>query len=285
MGAVSGITIAQLFYDAYRDAGVEMLTQSGLSPDQTEEARTQFNRTVDSMQLDSTMVSHVARLQFQLIQNKGDYTVGPGGDWDPGNPVSASSPGFNYPSASIASNYPVRIERASILLTSQFTGTNFPGPPPLPPPSGPGPAEYPLFKMSEQEWQGWTLKNQTTNFPRAYYYEQSYPLGVFHLLYVPYDTDTCVLYIEETLAQIDSDSDAILYFRPGYQDLLTTKLAIKIARRTSGIQVTPELMSAEREAEELVRTNNHRPLKKMSDANPRIPFRSNIYIGNRYGQS
>src|SRR5271170_1414815 len=106
------ITISQLFYDAYRDAKLVLFEQTGLNPDQVEEARTQFNRLADSFQLDGGTVSHVARLLFPITSGQGDYTVGVNGQWDPGSPISASS--------AIDSNYPVRIERASVVLTTQI---------------------------------------------------------------------------------------------------------------------------------------------------------------------
>lgn len=269
----TGITIQQLFYDAFRDAGAPgILEQSILSPDQTEEARTQYNRMVDAFQLDGGTISHVARLLFQITPNQSDYTVGPGGDWDPGNPVSASSPGYQYgESASIATNYPVRIERASMVLTTQ----NY---------DGAGPPEYPIFALTIDEWQSWTLKGQTTNFPRRYFYEPSFPLAVFHLLYVPYDDDQVALYLEETLAQIDATADTVLIFRPGYQDMLTANLALRIAARTPGAQPSEYVQELARSSLNRIRMNNNRPLSRANDMTASSRFRSNIYLGNRYNQ-
>lgn len=271
--STTGITIDQLFYDAYRDAGVPgILEQSELPPDFTEEARTQYNRMVDSFQLDGGTISHVARLLFQINPNQGDYTVGPGGDWDPGQPASASSPGYNYgQSASIATNYPVRLERASMVLTTQQY-------------DGAGPPEYPIFPLTIDEWQNWTLKDQTTNFPRRYFYEPSFPLAVFHLLYVPYDADQVALYLEETLAQIDATSDAILIFRPGYQDMLTSNLAIRIAARTPGAQPSEYVRELAESSLDRIRMNNNRPLSRANDMTVSSRWRSNVYLGNRYNQ-
>ena len=261
-----GLTVTQLFYDAYRDAGLVRLEQAGLNADQVEECRTQFNRMIDSLQLDGGMVSHVARLLFNVIPGKGDYSVGIGGDLDPGQPVSSSS--------AIASNYPVRIERAGILLTS------------IPSPVGAGFAEIRLWPMTLDEWQSWVYKQQTTTYSRHYFYEPAYPLGVFHLVYVPTESDQIVLYIEETLAQITSTGDAALDFRPGYQDMLTSNLAMLIGQRTPGWQPPLTLPERARASLALIRMNNNRPLARASDAHGYpARWRSAVRLGNRYGQS
>lgn len=258
------ITVGQLFYDAYRDAQLVALEQSVLNADQVEECRTQFNRLVDSLQLDGGMISHVARLVFNIIPGKGDYTVGPSGDLDPGVPVSASS--------AIASNYPVRIERASILITS------------IPTPAQAGPPELPLIPLTIDEWQSWVYKQQTTTYSRNFFYEPSYPLGVFHLLYVPTETDQLVLYLEETLAQINATGDETLDFRPGYQDMLTSNLAMRVGMRRPGWQPPPQLAELARSSMAIIRMANTRPLSRTSDFQSTSRFRSNIYTGSgRYG--
>jgi hypothetical protein len=265
------LTVAQLFYDSYRDAGVPgIMEQSGLDPDRTEEARTQFNRMVDALQLDGGTISHVARLLFQITPNQSDYTVGPGGDWDPGQGISWSGlPG------QIPSNYPVRIQRASMVLTTQ----NY---------AGAGPPEYPLFPLSLDEWQSWTLKMQTTNFPRRYFYEPAYAssngLAIFHLLYVPYDDDMVALYLEETLQQIATAGDAVLDFRPGYQDMLTCGLAMRIADRTPDAQIKPGVVERYEYSLEMIRQNNNRPLSRANDMTSSSRWRSNVFLGNRYQQ-
>ena len=261
------VTVSQLFYDAYRDSQLVALEQTGLNTDQVEEARTQFNRLIDSLALDGGMVSHIARLGFNVIPGKGDYTVGENGDLDPGQPVFASS--------AIGSNYPVRIERASVLITSQTT------------PPGSGPPELELYPMTIDQWQAWVYKQQTTTYSRHYYYEPSYPLGIFHMLYVPTESDQIVLYIEETLAQIDATGDEILNFRPGYQDMLTTELAMRIGRRRPGWRPTPELAEASRSSKSLVKMANARPLSRTTDApGSGTRWRSNIFTSSgRYGNS
>lgn len=269
---MSTLTIGQLFYDAYRDAGIPgIMHQSGLNPDQVEEARTQYNRMIDTMELDGGTISHVARLLFNLVPNKGDYTLGPNGDLDPAAPANCSNPGYNYPSASIASNYPVRLQRASMVLSTQ----NY---------AGAGPPEYKLFPLTLDEWQAWTLKGQSTNFPRHYFYEPSFPLATFHLLYVPTENDQLALYIDEVLANIDAASDAILQFRPGYQDLLTGALAMRLSDRYPEAQIKPGVIERTREARDYIRMNNNRPLSKATDMSAGSRFRSNIYNGNRYNQ-
>lgn len=263
-----GITIDQLFYGAYREAGLVELEQTQLSPDQTEEARQVFNKYVDALQLDGNTISHVARLLFDIVPNQGDYTLGPGGDWDPGAGVATAGP-----AGQIASNYPVRLERASVVLTSL--------------PGASGPPEHPLRMLTIDEWQEWRLKQQSTNWPWCAYYEPAYsqasPLAIVHLLYVPTDSNQVALYLEETIAQIEATGDALLDFRPGYQDMIESNLARRIGSRTPGWQEPSHLAELVRSSTNLVKMANHRPLKRDNDMSRR-GGRSNVYAGNRYGQ-
>lgn len=261
-----GITIDKLFYGAYREARLIPTAQVSLSADQMEEAREVWNKMVDALQLDGETVSHVARLLYNVVPGQGDYTVGPGGDFDPGQGISSSGAYGEIPS-----NYPVRIERASMVLTTNEFG-------------GAGPPEYPIFPMTIDEWQTWTLKGQINNWPRRFYYEPSYPLGILHILYVPANTNQIALYLEQNIAAIDALGDALLDFRPGYQDALEALLGLRLARRHPEVQVSPELKEASAEAWRLIKTNNSRPLAKVNDMSGAARWRSNIYLGNRYSQ-
>jgi len=245
------LTIDALFYGAYRDAGLVRLEQTGLNADQTEEGRQVYNRMVDAWTLDGLTVSHVARLLFPITPGKGDYSLGANGDWDP---ATLGLPG-----------YPVRVERASMVLTTQT---------PQP--------EYKIFPLTIDQWQDWTLKTQSTNWPRRYFYEPSFPLAIFHLVYVPTDANAVALYLEEQIPMIAATGDALLSFRPGYEDAITSNLAVRIAARTPGSNISPMIVELARSSLSLIKMANNRPLRRENDMGRVGPRRSDILNGNRY---
>lgn len=245
---MSQITIDRLFYGAYRDARVPNtpLEQTGLSPDQVEEARQLYNRMVDAWDADGLMIKHKSRTLFTLTAGQGDYTVGPSGDFD--------------------CDWQERIDKASIVLAV----------------SDPSP-EYPIWPLSEQEWQRWTLKTQQADWSRRYYYEKDYPLGIMHLLYVPSQVNQIALYIEHRYIRIDATGDTILDFPPNYQEMIETNLAVNLAARTEGSQISP--LTVEKAYSSRLRTmdNNRRPLKRENDLAARTQ-RTSVFDGNRYSR-
>jgi hypothetical protein len=265
---MSSITAQQLFYDSYADAGLIILEQTQLNPDQVAECQQLYNRMIDSWQLDGWMCSHVARLLFPLTPSKGIYTVGPNGDFDPAQGTTLAGV-----VGQIGSNYPVRIERASAVVTTE---PNFLGPP-----------EYPIHMMSIDEYQAWILKQQTSNWPWCAYYEPAFQasggVGILHLLYVPTDADQIALYLEETLTQIDATQDALLNFRPGYYDLIASNMAIRIAARHPKTAVVADsTKELARSSMSLVKMANHRPLARGNDFAPERDRISTIFTGNRF---
>jgi len=168
------LTIDELFYGAYRDAGLILVEGVTLNPDQKEECRRTYNRMADAWGLDGLLCSHVARTLFDIVPSKGVYSMGPAADWD-------------------MPKYPVRVERASVILTNE----------------SPQP-ELPIFPLSLEEFQDWRLKDQTNNWPRRYYYEPSFPLANFWLLYVPADGNKIALYLEDKLIQLAAVGDQLL---------------------------------------------------------------------------
>lgn len=264
---MAAITIQQLFYDAYADSGRIQFEQTGLNPDQIAECQQVYNRMIDSWQLDGEMVSHVARLTFPLIPNKGIYTVGPNGDFDPAYGVSAAGIAGQIPSS-----YPVRIDRASVIITQD--------------PAQSGPPEYPLRQLSEQEYQAWTLKEQNASWSWCFYVEPAFNssngLAILYLLYIPQQANLVALYLEETLPQIDATQDAILYFRPGYYDCIAANLAVRLDRGRG--KISPDVRELARTSLSLIKKNNWRPISRSNDMTSHYEWRSNIFQGNRYGQ-
>lgn len=267
---MASITIQQLFYDAYAYAGLIQTEQTQLNDDQVAECQQIYNGMIDSFQLDGRMISHVARLLFPITPSKGIYSVGPGGDWDPQNGVSDAGPVGQIPT-----NYPVRIQQASAVVTTNQNG-------------GGGPPEYPMQQLSLQDYQLWVLKQQSSNWPWCYYYEPAFNMGLalIYLLYIPTDSNFVALYLEETLAQIQATQDAILSFRPGYYEMITSNMAKRIAMRyPDRAKISPMTLELARETLSSVRQANYRPLSRNNDM-ARMDERGNSYpsilSGNRY---
>lgn len=240
------ISVNQLFYGGWRDAGLVLVEQTGLDSAQLEEARQIYNRMVDAWRSDGLTISHLSRNPFPIVPNKSDYTIGPGGDID--------------------TLWPERIERASIEITSQ----------------SPSP-ELPMVALTIDEWQDWRLKRQITNWSRAFFYERSFPLGIIHLVYVPTDANNLILYLEEPISQIDAADDSVIEFPPGYQEAIETNLAVRIAARhpkeQSLSEDTREL--AIKSLNRIMNANN-RPLERATDFTWRRGQVRNVYSGNRY---
>lgn len=264
------LTFNQLAYLGYRKAGLVEVEGTVLGPDQVEEFRLLYNSMVDEWALDGGTVSHVAREVFDIVPGKGDYTIGPNGDLDPTAPVMTSaapvSPGEDPTQSCV---YPVRIERASLIVSTI--------------PTSAGPPEYGLWPMTIDEWQDWILKGQISNWPRRFYYEPDYPLGVLHLVWVPTDANQLALYLEQNLSAVGAVGDMLLNFRPGYQYFIECNMAVRLAdNNPTKAKITEHTRSEAIRTLRLIQSSNDRPLSRVSDALGSGPARSNIYIGNRY---
>lgn len=242
---MSGITVDQLNIAAYAYAGLSPFEQVGLNADQTETCRQTYNAMVNAWKADGLTVWHIARTLFPLTPNQGDYTIGDGGDFD--------------------TPWPERVERAGIVLTEQT---------PQP--------EYPLYQLTVDEYQEWVLKGQSTNWPFRYWYERSYPLGIIHFLYIPTDSNQVALYLEEFLLPIDATGDSIVDWPPGYQEAIETNMAIRLAMKIPGANISNDTKVLARSSLALVKNANNRPLVRESDLG-RQGGRSSVYAGNRYG--
>lgn len=246
-----------LFYGGYSDAGLIEIEQTGLAPNQTEEARQIYNRMVDAWNANGLTISHVARTLFDVVGGQGDYTIGPGAQWD--TPM-----------------HPREIERMSMILTDQ----------------SPEP-EYAMVPLTLEEWQHWLLKSQTNNWSRRFYYEppgnggqvvsDSTPfMGVVHLLYVPSQANQVAVYLEVPYSQIAATGDQLLEYQYGVQEAIETNLALRIAaRHPKEARVSEDTRRLAKSSLELIMNNNNRPLQRVTDL--RAGFnRPNVLSGNRF---
>lgn len=242
------VTVDQFFYSVYRYAGMVLKAGTGLDPDQTEECRTVYNSMTSAWAADGTTISHIGRDLFDITPSQGDYTIGPSGQWE-------------WP------RVPRRVQRASMVLTDQ----------------SPQP-EYKLWPLTIDEWQIWTLKTQTADWSRCFYYEYiPDSLGIVHLLWVPSDANQVALYLEHALSQIEATGDAELIFADGVQEALETNLAIRIAARyPEEAKLSQDTRNLARSSLSLIRGTNNRPLCRENDLT-RGRRGYSILSGTRYG--
>jgi hypothetical protein len=245
------ITQDDLFYGAHRDAGLILLPGTGLNAEQTEEARKVFNRLVDSLRMDGLKCWRVSRVLFPLVSKQGSYGIGPDGDW-------------------VVTRAPVNIQRGSVIVTST-TPT----------------IEYPMEKLSEQEYQEWRLKDLSTSWPAAFYYER--PMydgssgqldGTVHLMFVPGEANQAALYLEESISPIDATGNSILEFPVGYQEVIETNMAKTLAARDPRSKISPLTIEAANKSMRAIKIANFRPRQMESDY-PTNDVRQHDGWGNR----
>lgn len=246
------ITIRELFYGAYREVQLIENEQDQLGPDQEEECRQVYNRWTDQLRANGTTVYHIERTLFPLTAGIGAYTIGPGGTW---NTV-----------------WPERLERASLILAD---GT-----------------EYALWPLTDDEWQLWVNKAQTSSQPRRFHYEKDFPLGIFHMLYVPSAAIQVALYLEEQpLVPITRaagpayDYSAVQFeYPPSYQALVEFGLALQVGGRNPRAKISNDLRQRAKEAMDLIVNANNRPLARSTGLfSSSGNGRSDVMSGNRWG--
>jgi hypothetical protein len=284
---MSEVTANQIIRVGLGYAGLVVgMEQSAPSLDMIEEGRQAYNSLVDGLNANGMNISHMARKTFPITPGKGDYTLGPGADWE-------------WPS------WVERIQRAGIVVVGP--NNNPPWPPypdchppcphnpPCPPPGTPCPypeggycpqPEYTIHPLTVDEYQGWILKKQQTNWGQYYWYERAQPYGIVHLLYVPSNANLCALYLEDAISRIDVGENPTLEDinvtgPPGFQLMLETNLGRALAARNpTKAHISEDTLELARRSLMDFQGPNSRPMKKTSDLS--WGRRPNIFIGNRY---
>lgn len=229
-------TIDELFYAAYRDAGLIAEEGTGLHSAQTEEARKIFNRMANSWALDGLKCWQVKRMVFNITSGKGRYSIGKGGDFDTQRPND--------------------IERGSVIVVNQ----------------NPSP-EWPLEKLTLQEWQEWRLKDLSITWPAAFYFDPELDVSggagnavaYVNFLFVPGDSNQVALYLKQSLSPIDATGDTILDFADGYEEAIETNMAVTLAARRPGSNISPLTIQAAQRSLRQIKISNHRPVHMQSD--------------------
>lgn len=198
------MTVADLITASFRRINVLRGTTTPTS-DMSTDAFQRLNDLIDSWANDGLMIPFVRRTTWTITSTKGTlanpYTVGTGGD-------------INVARPSIPADIVVRYQDTSITPT----------------------LEYPLQKLTNDQWEAIPQKNLTNTLPVAYFYQPTYTpasgssvWGSLYLWMIPTSsTLQGVLYAPAQLGAFASTANTIL-LPPGYNRMLRDNLAVELA--------------------------------------------------------
>jgi hypothetical protein len=182
-----------------------------------------LNDLIDEANNDRLMIYQIARNTFPLVPGTQVYTLGVGGV-------------FSMPR-------PPRIERLSVLLTSQTPAQ-----------------EIPIEMLDDIGWQNITLKQmQPSYFPTVCFPDNAFPLNNLSMWPIPSSTCSIVIYSWQQLAAFTSLNQQVA-FPPGYKNFLRYGLAIRMAPE-KGFECSPTIHTVFANAKAMIRNVNWRPGK------------------------
>lgn len=154
-----------------------------------------LNAMMSSWAIQPLTIPVVAREVFTVTANDGEYTIGPGADFNAIRPTS--------------------IQYAAILLNASTP-----------------PVEVPSAILTEQAWQSIAIKEQTSTQWTAVFYEPTFTTsgwGTINLWPIPTTADNdLVLYFQQPLTEF-SNLTTEVQLPPGYEEALSYNLAVRLA--------------------------------------------------------
>lgn len=219
-------TVQTIALAALKEIGV--IAQGETMPDADfDDCLAAFNRLVDQWAAERLAIYTTTRTVWTITASDQDYTVGVGGD------VNVARPVF--------------VDHINFQDTSQS--------PTL---------ELPMSPLTEDEYASIRLKQQTSTYPRWWYYNPTHPLAALRLWPMPTSTTLQgVLYAPQAIAQFSAIGDAVTV-PPGYERAMVKALALEIAP-SYGAQVTPLLVAQAEDAKAVVRAANKRVMDMSLD--------------------
>jgi hypothetical protein len=125
--------------------------------------------------------------------------------------------------------------------------------------------EMPMRKLTEDEYAGLRQKAQESTYPLAWYYNPTFPSGRLHFWPIPTSATLLgVIYHAEAVTQLAS-LDTAISMPPGYQEMLTTQLALLLCP-TYERQPHPILVKRAADVRAAVKRTNVRPEEMTFDA-------------------
>lgn len=190
---------------------------------QANDALGMLNRMLDQWAAERLQIPFRARTVASLTANDGEYTVGTSAD-------------FNV-------LRPAYIDEVRFVDTSTSPDT-----------------EYPLHKLTDEEYAAITQKALTNTYPQAWWYNPTFATGT--LIFWPVPTSTTlqgVIYHPNAL-NYPATLATTVNVPPGYEELMVTNLALRLAAQF-GRQVPPDLRERAMHARSVVQAMNLRPME------------------------
>lgn len=198
---------------AFADIGVKSPGES-IPPAEGNQALSRLNNMIARLGLLPSMTPFLRRDVFDVVSGQGDYTIGPGGDFDTVKPTVLNG--------------------WSLLQPSQGATV--------------GRNEIPRAMLTREAWEGLHLKDLQSSMWTGVYYENTYTggLGTIHLWPVPNTTDNAlVIYRGDRIlgfGDLTTDYD----FPEGLFEALEYNLARRLSAVYGGANWTAELAALAR---------------------------------------
>lgn len=117
--------------------------------------------------------------------------------------------------------------------------------------------EYPLHKLTDQEYRAEAFKDDTQTIPEAWYYNPTYPTGTLYLLPIPTGTTLQVVtYHRAPVSEFAATSTSVS-LPPGWERALVKNLALELSP-SFGRPPAPLLVFQARESLAAVKRANRR---------------------------
>jgi len=203
--------------------------------DDSADALIALNNLLDQWASERLQIYALVNTTFALTASQASYTIGSGGN--------------------VAIARPVLLDHVNYIDTSLTPD-----------------AEFPLTKLTDDDWAGIQIKALTAAIPTAWWYQTSFPTGTLYFWPVPTGTTLSgSLYVPTAVVQFAALTTSVS-LPPGYQRMLTSNLALELAP-DYGALPQPSLVTAATDSKAAVKRMN----KKLTD----MTFSADALIGSR----
>ena len=224
-----------LISSALRTVGI---ISSGETPSAAEasDGLSVLNMMIESWSADNLSLFQLKREVFELVPNKGEYTVGIGADFNTSRPMTVlgaaygtliKTPIFEQPPTPEDDPLTPEDESAVIpdpIIVGYSLSSNF---------------EIPMEILPYQKWMGISLKQTPSTIPTEVYVHGGAPFEMLSFWPVPSETCAFVMYSQKELTQFP-DLDEEIDFPPGYSEALKYNLAVRIGTEY-GREISPRI--------------------------------------------
>lgn len=219
--------VRDILTDSLVELGV-LDPSENISADAAKHALREFNRMIQTWNIEDLMVYTVNRQTFPLVPGQQVYTIGVGGNFNTTTPIR-----------------PGQIDMVSVLF-------------------GTPAVEIPIDILNDEEWRDMSVKQVNSTFPLMVWSNGNYPLNQLSFWPVPQMVNDVVLYIwGQTTSFTNINADVT--FPQGYEDLMVPSLALRLG---PSYGVTPSSVTAAKaqSAKTLIKRMNWEPTYRSADS-------------------